>query len=86
MAQRDEYEGMLRDIIGRGVAQKMFVPCDPKLIVFAILGALNWISRWYNPDGPRHAKEIGAAFAEYFVRGLLRRPGAAAIPPALPDE
>jgi TetR/AcrR family transcriptional regulator len=86
MTQRDEYEGLLRDIIARGVAQKVFVPCDPKLIVFAILGALNWISRWYNPDGPRPAHEIGAAFAEYFVRGLLRGPGAAAIPPALPDD
>jgi len=86
MKQRDEYEGMLRQIIVRGVAQKVFVPCDPKLIGFGILGALNWISRWYSPSGPRSAKEIAAAFAEYFVRGLLRRPMAEAIPPAMPDE
>lgn len=86
MAQRDEYERMLRSIIERGVALKLFVPCDPKLIGFGILGALNWISRWYSPRGARSARDIASAFAEYFVRGLLRQPTARAIPPATPDE
>ncbi len=84
LEQRDEYEGMLRRIIDAGVAQGVFVPCDPRLIGFAILGALNWIPRWYKPSGPRTAKEIAAAFAEYFVRGLQRRPASEAIPPAAP--
>jgi TetR/AcrR family transcriptional regulator len=74
--QRDEYERILRRIIDDGITRNVFVPCDAKLIGFAILGALNWISRWYNPSGPRSAKEVAATFAEYFVRGLLVHPTA----------
>jgi TetR/AcrR family transcriptional regulator len=72
--QRDEYERMMRGIIEAGVRSGVFVPCDPRLVGFAILGALNWIPRWYSPDGPRTPKEIAAAFSEYFVRGLRKHP------------
>lgn len=74
LEQRDQYEGMLRTIVERGIEAGVFVPCDPKLVCFAILGALNWIPRWYNPEGPASSREIAAAFAEFFVRGLMRQP------------
>ena len=48
-----------------------FVPCDPKLIVFAMLGAMSWIPKWYVPEGAMTPKEIGEAFASYLTRGLL---------------
>ena len=38
--------------------------------VFAILGAINWISRWYRPEGALHADELGREFAEHLVGGL----------------
>lgn len=74
LQQRDEYEGMLRRIIERGSAAGVFVRCNPKLIAFAILGALTCIPRWYQPDGPSSPKDIAATFADYFVRGLMRHP------------
>ena len=84
MEQRDEYEGMLRGIIEAGVRSGVFVPCDSRLIGFAILGALNWIPRWYKPGGPRTPKEIAGAFSEYFVRGLQTHPSGPADPPGGP--
>lgn len=81
LAQRDEYEGLLRAMIERGVRAGIFVPCDPRLIGFAILGALNWITRWYHPDGPASPREIASTFATYFVRGLQRRPSTDTIGP-----
>jgi TetR/AcrR family transcriptional regulator len=74
LEQRDHYEGMLRTIVEQGIETGVFVPCDPKLVCFAILGALNWIPRWYSPEGPASSREIAAAFAEFFVRGLMRHP------------
>ena len=29
-----------------------FAPGDPKLLTFAVLGASNWITRWYDPKEP----------------------------------
>lgn len=71
---RDEYERELRSIIARGIAEGVFVPCDPRVVGFAILGAMNWIPKWYHPDGSRTGHEIAEAFAAYLVRGLLRAP------------
>lgn len=68
--RRDEYEGRLRKIVEAGVASGAFAPCDPKMVVLAMLGAMNWIPRWYSPDGQRTPKEIGETFARYLVRGL----------------
>ena len=68
--RRDEYERRLRRIVEAGVASDAFAPCDPKMVVLAMLGAMNWIPRWYSPDGERTPKEIGETFARYLVRGL----------------
>jgi hypothetical protein len=52
------------------MADGRFVPGDPKLLSFAILGAVNWITRWFDPEGPATSTEIGRVFADYLIRGL----------------
>ena len=70
IAGRDRYERALRRIIAQGVADHEFRQLNPKIAVFAILGAINWISRWYRPEGALHADELGREFAEHLVGGL----------------
>ena len=67
---RDKYERGLRKIIDNGVKSGEFRPVDSKIAVFAILGAINWIARWYNPEGAVQAPELGDQFADYLVGGL----------------
>jgi TetR/AcrR family transcriptional regulator len=67
---RDKYERGLRKIIDSGVKAGEFRQVDSKLAVFAILGAINWIARWYRPDGALKAPELGEQFANYLVGGL----------------
>jgi TetR/AcrR family transcriptional regulator len=71
IAARDRYEQALRDIVHRGVAAGEFRAVDPKLAVFAILGAINWVARWYSPAGSVHPTILGAHFADHLLRGLL---------------
>lgn len=80
--RRDAYERELRGIIARGVAAGVFAPCDVKMIGFAILGAVNWISKWYDSAGPLSGKEIADVFVSYLVRGLQRDAGPATLPVA----
>ena len=70
IAARDSYERELRRIIDRGIKQGEFRRVDSKIAVFAVLGAINWIARWYSPEGSVHAPELGAQFAEHLVGGL----------------
>lgn len=70
VARRDRYERELRGIVERGVESGEFRPVDPKIATFAILGAINWIARWYRPEGGLDAPELGVRFAAYLVGGL----------------
>lgn len=71
IAARDRYEHALREIVRRGVVAGEFRPVDPKLAVFAILGAINWVARWYSPDGSIHPQDLGLHYADHLLRGLL---------------
>lgn len=75
VAARDRYERGLRSIIATGIDGGEFRHTDPKIATFAILGAINWIARWYRPEGSLHAPELGDAFAEHLVGGLTCRRG-----------
>jgi AcrR family transcriptional regulator len=72
IAKRDLFDRGVRRILQEGMDRGLFVPGDPKLLTFAILGAVNWITRWFDPRGPARSEEIAQAFADYLLAGLLR--------------
>lgn len=71
---RDRYERGLRRIIAQGIESGEFRNVDAKIAVFVILGSINWIARWFSPEGSLHAPELGAQFAEHLVGGLTCNP------------
>lgn len=74
VARRDAYECGVREIIAEGMEAGEFRRVDPKIAAFAILGAINWIARWYRPEGYLGAPELGALFARHLVGGLTCDP------------
>ncbi|MBI4482937.1 MAG: TetR/AcrR family transcriptional regulator [Acidobacteria bacterium] len=72
IGRRDEYERGFRDILAEGVESEEFRGHQTKLASFAILGAINWIARWFSPAGPASAEEVGETFARVFLQGLRR--------------
>jgi len=73
VARRDRFEHGVRMVLSEGMAVGMFAPGDPKLLAFALFGAVNWIPRWYNPRGAATSQEIADRFADYLIGGLRRR-------------
>ena len=67
---RDRYERALRRMIDRGIELGEFRFVDSKLATFAILGAINWIARWYRPEGSTKPEALGEQFADYLLEGL----------------
>jgi AcrR family transcriptional regulator len=78
VAKRDRFDRGLRSLVREGMRQGVFAPGDPKLLGFAVLGSLNWITRWYSPRGPSDSAEIARAYADFVLDGLHgpRAPGA----------
>jgi AcrR family transcriptional regulator len=67
---RDRYERELRRLLELGIRDGSLRQVDVKLAAFVVLGAINWIARWYRPGGDLGAPELGAQFAEYLLGGL----------------
>jgi TetR/AcrR family transcriptional regulator len=70
IAKRDRFDRGIRRVLREGMKTGAFAPGDPKLLTFAILGAVNWITRWFDPRGPARSDEIARAFADYLLAGL----------------
>jgi AcrR family transcriptional regulator len=73
IARRDAFDKGVRRVIEQGMAAGVFGRGDPKLLAFALFGAVNWIPRWYNPDGPASSQQIADLFGELFTAGLRPR-------------
>jgi len=71
IAKRDRFDRGIRRIITAGIKTRVFRNADPKLATFAILGSINWIPYWFDPQGEATSVEIGEEFAEHLISGLL---------------
>jgi len=71
-AQKDRYDKGVERIVEEGVRSGVFREMSPRLVVFAVLGMVNWVHKWYNPRGSWGAEEISAAFLSLIEGGLLR--------------
>jgi AcrR family transcriptional regulator len=72
IAGRDRFDHGMRKVLEEGIRTGAFGQADAKLLSFAILGAVNWIPRWYSPDGPASSQDIADRFADYLIAGLRR--------------
>jgi AcrR family transcriptional regulator len=70
IARRDAFDKGVRRVIEEGMNTGIFAGGDPKLLAFALFGAVNWIPRWYSPNGPASSQAIADLFGDFFVGGL----------------
>ena len=67
---RDRFEEGVRALISEGIEAGQFRAQDVSLAGFTILGAINWIPKWYDADGQLSAAAVAAGMADMLVRGL----------------
>ena len=77
--RRDQFELGLRQFVAEGIEDGSIVPCNPKLAVFMMMGALNWGRKWYRPNGSWSGDQIAFALTQMLERTLSSTPAAALI-------
>ena len=70
IVRRDKFDHGVRQVITEGMEAGAFARGNAKLLAFALFGAVNWIPRWFNPEGASSSQEIADLFADFFVGGL----------------
>ena len=71
---RDAFEHELRNLVKDGIRDGSIVPCDPKLAIFVILGAIHWVPKWFTLQGPWTDAQVAAAVSEMLDRMLSSSP------------
>ena len=75
--QRDRFERSLRALVKEGIEDGSVVPCDPKLAIFVILGAMNWVPKWFKPSGAWKPEQLTVALSQIFERAISSSPASA---------
>lgn len=68
---RDEYYGLVRQVLERGDATGEFAVRDASLTSLAFFGMCNWAYQWYRPDGPMPPEKVALYFWQNFLAGIL---------------
>jgi AcrR family transcriptional regulator len=69
-----EYIGFVERIFAEGVMTGSFdAALDPRIAARSLIGALNWMTRWYQPGEPAQARAVAGQIADVFLSGVLVR-------------
>jgi TetR/AcrR family transcriptional regulator len=79
--QRDRFERALRALVKEGIEDGSVIPCDPKLTIFVLLGAMNWVPKWFKPSGAWKSDQLTVALSQLFERVISSSPA-----PTLPRD
>ena len=66
-------DASIRELVTAGMVDGSITECSPKLVSFAIAGAINWAGTWYKPGGELQPKQIAVEFTRILTGGLGAR-------------
>ena len=66
----NQHTRRLTSLICRLVPDLKNAPNMSRPITMILLGATNWLPRWYDPDGPVTPEELASVIADIFLEGL----------------
>ena len=68
-----QFDEAFTKVIDEGASRGQFSPhLSARLTALSILGMLNWTYRWFRPEGPVTASEIGNGMADLVLEGLCK--------------
>ena len=70
VAMRDKFENGVRVLIKEGMGAGEFRIENTTMAGFVLLGAINWIPKWFRSDGAHDSREVAEYFADQLVRSL----------------
>ena len=72
--RKRQYIDYLEDLI-RQVQQEAGHPAgSPRIAAFALLGMVNWLYQWFDPEGPIKQDDLAEGYVSFFLRGLVGTP------------
>lgn len=54
---------------------------DPKLAVYTFMGAINWMPRWFTPEGRLSGAEVSGQMTDLLLTGLVTPAASSGVAP-----
>jgi len=70
LARRGKIERAVTRLVKMGMKDGSIKKADPKVTVFFLMGALNWLNVWYEPGGRLSGADIAAQFVAQMSGGI----------------
>jgi len=67
----ERYYQKVRAIVTGAVDKKEAREVNSRVAALALIGMINWVLRWYRPDGPLTEEEIASNMSDIFFHGIL---------------
>lgn len=77
-SRRSALQRRLRELIQAGIAEGSIAQCEPRVLVIAIIGAVSWLLRAFNPKGELSAETVTEQIVEILTKGIDSR----VVPPS----
>lgn len=74
-ALKRKIDEALRSLIEEAMADGSVAPGDPRMLGFALAGALNWPARWHDPHGAQSPEALAEQLVAWLAQGFLPRAG-----------
>ncbi len=72
--RRRVYTDRIIDVYNKGVAEGIFQNIEPKIAVYLLLGACNWLTMWYSPKKSIGPENIVHSLMLILCEGYERKP------------
>jgi AcrR family transcriptional regulator len=69
-ASRTRFQKLIQGIIADGVTEGVFHVRDVRMASLAMLGAMNWVPRWFSPSGTYSTADLADQFVGLLLRGV----------------
>lgn len=73
MKLQREYSHCFDRLLEEGIQQGVFLPLDKKIARNILIGAMNWMTQWYDREGKKDKEEMMATMSEYLLRMLQKQ-------------
>jgi hypothetical protein len=67
--RRKDYTNKIIEVYKKGISEGIFKDIDPKMAVYLLLGACNWLTMWYSPKKDKGPEEVVRSLMEILCKG-----------------
>ena len=72
--RKRQVNSAIQELVEQGMADGSIEPGDAQTVTFTLAGAINWMVRWFDPQGPKSAADAVHNVVDVLLKGIEKRP------------